>query len=422
MLTLEENNSEPLGYYLERGKREDAAIHDSILAYGDDAAAAEASVALMQQLGLSREEASALLPRKKYWQTKRDLTKFDPDQPRDEEGKWTSGGGDGGGAASTSVPAANQPQKPSEKRPTVAGLRGVSEATVAKVNSAIDAIPAEHREELGVGVTVYRDSKNFPVAEKWRHASGLFAVYADGRKEIKISEAVHSVPTKSVERVMTHELGHAYDSATGQMARHDVTTSLRKMTSRMTPSERQNAKYFLSTPGELFAELYSLTYSPDKSGKYFNMPRDKALNVFKEGVAKIKGMGKPSSFSTEVGASKLVREIIEKAERLLENGIFVADDGTVYAIVNGSAYELDASDTPFAKLPPGDYTEEEADAALEKLSKKYWQAKRETWQDQPRVPAGSPEGGQFGSGGGGGGVGGLGAEPPKPSWRIGVKK
>jgi len=52
---------------------------------------------------------------------------------------------------------------------------------------------------------------------------------------------------------------------------------------------------------------------------------------------------------------------------LVQNGWAVNDGGRVYAIINGSAYEVDAKGTPLAKLPPGDYTEEEARSAIAKL-------------------------------------------------------
>ena len=55
-----------------------------------------------------------------------------------------------------------------------------------------------------------------------------------------------------------------------------------------------------------------------------------------------------------------------KANELLQNGLFVAESGTVYAIINGSPYELDVTDSPLAKLPPGDYTKAEVEAALRK--------------------------------------------------------
>ena len=54
------------------------------------------------------------------------------------------------------------------------------------------------------------------------------------------------------------------------------------------------------------------------------------------------------------------------AERLIDNGWFVNSEGDVYAVINGSAYEVDAKDTALAKLPPGNYTDDEAKAALEK--------------------------------------------------------
>ena len=56
------------------------------------------------------------------------------------------------------------------------------------------------------------------------------------------------------------------------------------------------------------------------------------------------------------------------AEGLVRDGWFVNSKDDVYAIINGSAYEVDAEGTPFAELPPGSYTEEEAQTALKRKS------------------------------------------------------
>lgn len=42
----------------------------------------------------------------------------------------------------------------------------------------------------------------------------------------------------------------------------------------------------------------------------------------------------------------------------LQNGWFVNSDGAVYTLINGSAYEVDATGTPLAKLKPGYYDEQ----------------------------------------------------------------
>jgi predicted ABC-type ATPase len=73
-------------FYIENGKRRDAELHDYILDQGDDAAAKAVS---------DKVKARLLKPR--------DVAKgFDPDEPRDESGKWTDGGGGDGGSESGS--------------------------------------------------------------------------------------------------------------------------------------------------------------------------------------------------------------------------------------------------------------------------------------------------------------------------------
>src|SRR5262245_26007174 len=53
----------------------------------------------------------------------RTLEKFDPDQPRDEEGKWTSGGGGGGGGNASS--ATSQAKPAAEAKPASASGRNL---------------------------------------------------------------------------------------------------------------------------------------------------------------------------------------------------------------------------------------------------------------------------------------------------------
>lgn len=74
-------------------------------------------------------------------------------------------------------------------------------------------------------------------------------------------------------------------------------------------------------------------------------------------------------------------------------------DHTAYAIVGGVPTEVDVTGTMLAGLPPGDYTTEEAQAALEKLRPKWLVDLLGKFDpDQPR-----DEGGKWTSGGGGAG-------------------
>lgn len=62
-------------------------------------------------------------------------------------------------------------------------------------------------------------------------------------------------------------------------------------------------------------------------------------------------------------------------DKPVDNGWFVNDDHLIFAIINGSAYEVNAEGTPLAKLEPGSYTDAQAQSALAKLEDKYAESK-----------------------------------------------
>jgi len=112
-----ENKTEEFFYWQDH-QRNDADLHEEILAGGDDDKAKAVSRKVMRRLGLSDEDIAALQGRKVERRIKwadlrarsavtlrRLREKFDPDQPRDEDGKWTDGGGGdaGGGDAGPSA-------------------------------------------------------------------------------------------------------------------------------------------------------------------------------------------------------------------------------------------------------------------------------------------------------------------------------
>jgi hypothetical protein len=51
----------------------------------------------------------------------------------------------------------------------------------------------------------------------------------------------------------------------------------------------------------------------------------------------------------------------------MRNGWVIEDDGSVYAVINGSIYDVDAAGTSLTKLPAGEYSAEQLQAALTKL-------------------------------------------------------
>lgn len=358
--------------------------------------------------------------------------KFDPDQPRDEDGKWTSGGGAsaGGdsGASAVQLDPLAQVSGPVARVGERSGKTASGQA-IAKVKAAAAAIPPAHAEALkhvpinvvyghddlsvgGASGLYSRANKEIFVAE---HAKFVTKVWAPGNNEM--TESSTYVPLDSIERTAVHELGHAYDHHIKQqgsfqlMARQDNGRSpsvIDQGVKRLKRKEKSNAKYYLSTPTETFAELYALAYSPNRNIKYFGgMTAQRAEEVFSEALTKIR------SFADRTKKFRAGRRAVEfdatMTERLIENGWFVNTDGLVYAIINGSAYEINASGTPLAKLPPGDYTDEEAQEALKQkqsadiIRHQRWELTRaralrllEKFDpDQPR-----DEGGKWTSGGG----------------------
>src|SRR5262249_16958607 len=90
-------------FSVENHRLVDDKIHATILDGGDHEAVQAIGDAVAREIGLTEAEIAALhapLPAKGA-RSKRLRTKFDPDQPRDEDGKWTDGGGSGGGDAGT---------------------------------------------------------------------------------------------------------------------------------------------------------------------------------------------------------------------------------------------------------------------------------------------------------------------------------
>lgn len=180
-------------FYVENGKRRDAALHEPILAEGDDAAARAVSRAVAIRLGIAPEAIDALhkgkpmMPQKAaVWrvararalalleeQQRKDVLRtwanksgdWDEGQhPRDDHGRFSdSGGGDGGGgggaAPSESVTIA-EPQKQSNagslyQAPTktadeiVAGFKGGAAAIAATRERLKGIVPTNKSVEQG---------------------------------------------------------------------------------------------------------------------------------------------------------------------------------------------------------------------------------------------------------------------------------
>lgn len=93
-------------FYIEDHRLRDAKIHDAILDDGDDAAAQRISDSVAREIGLTDAEIAALhAPPAAKASTKRFLHRFDEDEPRDDQGQWTDGGGGDGGSGDGESPA-----------------------------------------------------------------------------------------------------------------------------------------------------------------------------------------------------------------------------------------------------------------------------------------------------------------------------
>jgi hypothetical protein len=209
-----------------------------------------------------------------------------------------------------------------------------------------------------VPVDILSTNDDFP--EHMQRASGF---YDPQNKQIKIAETVASYPggdpiSINVTKTVSHELGHAYDDATGagtSLDANDVADAVRR-TRGTTATERINARYFTSSSKEIFAELYALAHSPEKAEKYFGIPRARAERIWAKPLAQLRAMG----------AKRFVANA-KAAEGLMRNGWVIEDDGSVYAVINGSIYDVDAAGTSLTKLPAGEYSDEQLQAALAKL-------------------------------------------------------
>lgn len=207
--------------------------------------------------------------------------KYNPDQPRvpagsPEGGQWGQGGGSGAPTVQLGLYATD---------------RGVREA-----QAAVNSIPTSHREALkDVPVKVIFSNVDF---SKAAHADGM---YLTSEKRIEVAQTFllgsKNMAVDSIERTTVHELGHAYDHASGYrisgglFGRKDVSQALAALTIK----ERARGAYYLQDPKELFSELYALTYSRDKGAKYFGMPYERAMEVWTKPVEYLRTLGPPST-------------------------------------------------------------------------------------------------------------------------------
>jgi hypothetical protein len=232
--------------------------------------------------------------------------KFDPDQPRDEDGKWTDGGGGGDSGGGEKPSGGGKPEKPSEGqqpkgKPKLAAAKGVSTQAKNRVQSAVDAIPATHAERLkNVPVDVLATNRDFAKGGGAKDV-GLFSWHG-GRPMIEIPQSIvlkgksgqeYTISIKNIEHNTVHELGHALDHS-GDWKEHSKI--YREMTAgidKMTKKEQSRGQYYISDPRETFAELYAVAHNPKQTGtqRYFGgMKKERVEEVFKDALIKVRAI------------------------------------------------------------------------------------------------------------------------------------
>jgi len=222
--------------------------------------------------------------------------KYDPNQPRAPKGDERGG---------EWVDDPNKPQvlRNPDDRP------GSSRRWQRKMREVIDQLPPEHM-KLVKGVTVEVVEELAPGKSEGSVTLGQFVSrgWPLGRIEIAKSYAWQATVggkwfhsrLSYPESTLTHELGHAIDSAAkfrevvGASIYHKdpsmmLISSIRDAYTAMTPREAKNAAYYTNSRSESFAELYALAHTPRYSkAKYFGgMPRDRAEKVFAKPIAEM---------------------------------------------------------------------------------------------------------------------------------------
>lgn len=206
------------------------------------------------------------------------------EEERDDHGRWTAG---------------------SKDRPTVTGKQSKFRD---RMQSAIDAIPADHAKLIAGVPIVYKDEGYL---DKQSHDSvkGLFD-YRNSPGRITVAgnygarfggRIVANARVIDPEATTTHEIGHALDfnSPSGHWGlsssgwfKDAFNNDLR--TTGITKAESEKAAYFLNDHKESWAEAYSLTYAPSaptaSANKSFGMARSRAEKVFAGTIAAIKAM------------------------------------------------------------------------------------------------------------------------------------
>lgn len=195
------------------------------------------------------------------------IRKFDPNQPRDQRGRWS----DVGGVSSA------------EGRPSITGKAG---AFMKRVQDGLDAMPATHAARIKhvpirIAQVAERGSETTRGMFQWRGDEPLGITLGE-EIHIPVSSGSYTLKTIDPEGLVLHEAAHALDHSTRWQLSNRMHPSIYAAANVLKPSEREKASYYLSDKTEMFAELYSLKYNPNskKSWRSFGMKPERARQVF----------------------------------------------------------------------------------------------------------------------------------------------
>lgn len=220
------------------------------------------------------------------------------DHPRADDGKFGSGGG---GASSGAVSFLKSLFGGGEKGVKIKTEKGVDPGFVDNVKRAASSIPKPHADaliEAGVKVRVVKTIGNDVTGEYdptqvqgfietgWGSPTivlpSAFELTVDGKKTV--------VPWADTERCTVHEMGHALDHVTGGVISPVIGRQARSDAKSLSPEEAYEARYFLSSSSEAFAELYALAFAPSSDSEIFfgGLSRTRAQQAFAKSLADVR--------------------------------------------------------------------------------------------------------------------------------------
>ena len=227
-------------------------------------------------------ELTLLQPR-----VKKGEPEFDPSQARDEGGQWSETGAGGREAAAG---------KPGSRASDIEFVEDSDRypRTVEAMRRAIDQVPDEH----------WRLLEGFIEFEATRDVTGSMGVRTplegitidlEGSSgetwtHIKVGTQVLGRPLDDVQGTTMHEIGHALDTLYNLELSRRLAPIMRNEVAALTPQQRRYVQHYLGDDSELFADLYQLAYSRSGPGKAFGMKRAEAEKAFAKSLKALRAL------------------------------------------------------------------------------------------------------------------------------------